>query len=129
MRSTRGFTLIELMIVIAVIAVLASIALPAYTEQVRKSRRSDALSNISQVALQLEKWRASNPSYSDYKVPPELSTTFYTVALASGATGSAYTITATPKSGSAQANDRCGKFTYAFDAGTVTKSADQSDCW
>lgn len=127
MRSTRGFTLIELMIVIAVIAVLASIALPAYTEQVRKSRRSDALSNISQVALQLEKWRASNPSYSGYTVPSSLSTTFYTVALGNGATGSAYTITATPKG--AQSTDRCGTFTYAFSAGTVSKSAGESDCW
>ena len=127
MRSTRGFTLIELMIVIAVIAVLASIALPAYTEQVRKSRRSDALSNISQLALQLEKWRASNPSYSGYTVPPTLSTTFYTVALASGATGRAYTITAKPEG--AQSTDRCGTFTYAFDAGRVTKSAGESDCW
>lgn len=127
MRHNTGFTLIELMIVAAVIAILAAIALPAFNEQVRKSRRSDAMANISEAALQLEKWRASNPSYSGYTVPSSLSTTFYTVALGDGATGSAYTITATPKG--AQSTDRCGTFTYAFSAGTVSKSAGESDCW
>ena len=42
MRRIRGFTLIELMIVVGVVAILASIAVPIYNEQIRKSRRADA---------------------------------------------------------------------------------------
>ena len=43
-KRTRGFTLIELMIVVAVIAILASVAISQYNKQVRKSRRAEAIS-------------------------------------------------------------------------------------
>jgi type IV pilus assembly protein PilE len=66
MRITRpyGFTLLELMIVVAVIIVLASIALPMYTEHVRKGKRSEALQALGDLQLRQEKWRADNPSYA-----------------------------------------------------------------
>src|SRR5437764_6451329 len=47
---TRGFTLIEMMIVIAVVGILAAIALPAYQEQVRKSRRASAEAHLMDIA-------------------------------------------------------------------------------
>lgn len=61
----RGFTLIELMIVVAVIALLAAVALPAYFDSIRKSRRADAINMMSQVAQAQERWRANNPTYSN----------------------------------------------------------------
>jgi type IV pilus assembly protein PilE len=63
--SIRGFTLIELMIAVSIIAVLAMVALPAYFDQVRKSRRSDAVALISQVAQAQERWRANNAQYTN----------------------------------------------------------------
>ncbi|MFO7542765.1 MAG: type IV pilin protein [Thiobacillus sp.] len=60
----RGFTLIELMITVAVIAILASIAYPNYTQYVRDARRAEAQSEMLQIQLGLEKWRANNNSYT-----------------------------------------------------------------
>jgi type IV pilus assembly protein PilE len=64
-RRRGGFTLIELMIALAIIAVLAMVALPAYFDQVRKSRRGEAIALVSQVAQAQERWRANNAQYSD----------------------------------------------------------------
>ena len=63
-RHVRGFTLIEIMIVVAVIALLASVAMPAYFDSIRKSRRADAITAINQVSQAQERWRANSPTYS-----------------------------------------------------------------
>ena len=50
MRSKRGFTLIELMIVVAIVGVLAAIAIPAYRDYVKRARMSEVLSAISAIS-------------------------------------------------------------------------------
>jgi len=112
-KRTSGFTLIELMIVVAVVAILAVIALPIFNEQVRKSRRSEAVSAAGHLQLALERWRADHPSYANTApasalYPSMPTSNFYTFAL-SIESASAYTVTATPKD--AQAGDRCGVLT------------------
>jgi type IV pilus assembly protein PilE len=59
-----GFTLLELMIVVAIIAILAMIAVPMYTQYIRKSHRADALQRMQQIALAQERFRAENPGYT-----------------------------------------------------------------
>src|SRR4249919_2993016 len=63
MKKTRGFTLIELMIVVAVVAILAALAITQYGKQVRKARRAEARQNIAAVAMAEEKYRMNNASY------------------------------------------------------------------
>ncbi|OUM03885.1 type IV pilin protein [Variovorax sp. JS1663] len=62
-QPSRGFTLIELMIVVAVVALLAAIAYPAYTDSVRKGRRAQARTALMELLQQQERYMTQNNTY------------------------------------------------------------------
>jgi type IV pilus assembly protein PilE len=66
MRSNEGFTLIELMIVVAIVAILASIALPAYSEYVTRGRLSEAHSALLTKRVELEQFFQDNRTFVGY---------------------------------------------------------------
>lgn len=70
-RSYKGFSLIELMIVIAIIGVLAAVAMPQYGNYIRKSRTAEATSNINSIALYQEQYFSENNQYLNLTVNPE----------------------------------------------------------
>ena len=59
-----GFTLIELMIVVAVMTVIALVAVPSYQDTVRKSRRADAMVGLTKLQQLQERYRGQNPAYA-----------------------------------------------------------------
>lgn len=100
---SRGFTLIELMIVVVIIGILASIAIPSYQNYVRQSRRVEAQADMMRLALNEEKFRANNASYADHTntVLGVRNTSYYTFTIVAAA--NTYTITAT--AAGSQTND------------------------
>jgi type IV pilus assembly protein PilE len=60
-----GFTLVELMIVVAIVAALAAIAIPSYMDQVRKARRATIVNDMQECASMQERRYTVNNSYSD----------------------------------------------------------------
>jgi len=63
-NGSRGFTVIELMIVLIIIAILVSLAYPSYVDYVRKARRGEAQQLLMNWSINQEIWRSNNPEYA-----------------------------------------------------------------
>jgi type IV pilus assembly protein PilE len=109
MNKQQGFTLVELLMVVAIIAIIAAIAYPSYTGQVRKTRRAVATACLQQNAQFMERWYTSKLTYDGATVQPcQEVTQFYDVVV-DVTSARAFTLTATPKG--AQAGEKCGVLT------------------
>ena len=110
-RLPRGFTLIEVMIVVVIIALLATVALPAYLDQVRKSRRADAIARISQFQQAQERWRSNNATYGtlpNLGIGATTADGYYSLSMTASPTATTYQLLATATG--AQASDTNCKF-------------------
>lgn len=110
MKKIRGFTLIEMMVVVAIVAILAAIALPAYQNNMKKARRTDATSALQGLAQAMERWYTEKGTYKGAatagadtgaptifatKSPIDGAETYYTLTI-SASDINTYTLTATP---------------------------------
>lgn len=117
-KTKHGFSLIELVIAILIVGIITGIAAPIYSSHMRKVRRIEAISGLTDLAARLERYYALNNTYVGATVTGVGASTttihnYYTLAITAAAlTATTYTITATPVVGSAQASDtECGTYT------------------
>jgi type IV pilus assembly protein PilE len=134
-NRTKGFTLIELMVVVAIIGIISAIAFPSYDSYMKKTRRADAKVALTTIADRQERFYLQNNTYTTVfgATGLNLSTTseegYYTLAMNSGnATGFKATATAT----GAQVNDTTCTSLSIDSLGAKTSNGnadDSSKCW
>jgi type IV pilus assembly protein PilE len=140
---SNGFTLIELMIVVAIVGILGAIAYPSYQEYVRRGNRAEARATMLDISQMQERFFSSNNAYQAIAAPPtappagwknwsgssgavKYNISVAVVAAAAGVPAS-FTITATPAGG--YADPKCASLTLD-NLNTKTSSPHGIDyCW
>ena len=134
MNLNRGFTLLELLIVMALIAILISLAYPRYTSHLVKGRRNQAEADLLYLASQLEAFYTLQNTYQGstleiLRVNPYTDDHSYQLSIQS-ATETDYTIAASPLDQQAKADAQCGILTLnGQGAKSVSGTSTAEECW
>ena len=138
-RKTAGFTLIEVMIVVAIVGILAAVAYPSYQEHVRKTKRADAQAALMELSQFMERFYTANgryltsanaaPALPFDTAPKDGGSKSYDLAFAENSpTANSYSLEAIPTG--SMADDKCGTLTLS---NTGAKGQDAgatlADCW
>jgi type IV pilus assembly protein PilE len=129
-HNLRGFTLVELVVVVAIAAILATIAIPNYSEYVLRSNRTSAQGFITDIASRQAQFFIDRRTYAttvtalNMATPTEVATRYNVAIAVNAGPPLTYTVTATPTG--PQLNDRCGALTID-QAGNKTAAATR--CW
>jgi type IV pilus assembly protein PilE len=125
-RIVSGFSLIELMIVVALIAILLTLAYPSYLNFIRKADRTEAQVTLQDWANRQQVWRADHPDYNAAINPSDTTSYEYTMV----STATSFTLTATALGSQAADKEHgvtCGTMTLVNDG--TQGPAGSLPCW
>jgi len=131
--KNKGFTLLELMIVVAIIGLLAAVAYPSYTGSVLKGKRTDAMKSLEVLAGRMEAFYGVNDTYAGATVNTAGTGTvgsnksaedYYTLSI-SGNNAFGYTLIATPKN----ADPACTTMTLNSLGQKGATGTEAGSCW
>lgn len=117
----KGFSLIELMIVVVIVGILAAVAYPSYLSYITKSRRSDGQAALLDLANRMERYFSENHTYATATIGTSSATTdvlssatspegWYTLSIPTK-TAFAFTIQATPQNAQGTEDTSCQSLT------------------
>ncbi|WP_327036975.1 type IV pilin protein [Methylotenera versatilis] len=123
-RLQKGFTLVEIMIVVAIIGILASIAIPSYQDYVKRARASAATGALADMRIKMEQYYQDNRTYVDGPCTPATGTdtTYFAFACSAAGTATAYTLTAT-------GSGVMAGYIYNINQNNAKSSSFNSACW
>lgn len=131
----NGFTLIEVMIVVAIVGILAAVAYPAYTSYLVRANRSVATAHLLDIATRQQQYRLDARTFGSLSdigmgTPPTEVSKHYAVSPDGTPTATAFTIKAEPTGSQASQDAKCG-ILRINQAGTksVSGSGSVADCW
>ena len=134
----RGFTLLELMIVVVIVGILASVAYPSYVEYVQRSKRADCAGALMNLASAMERRHSTSMTYVGANLgtgandifpatcPVDGSRATYNLAIV-GATATTYALSATPTG--SQSSDKCGTLTLDSAGNKGASGGSVDTCW
>jgi type IV pilus assembly protein PilE len=124
---SKGFTLIELMIVVAIVGILAAIAYPSYTEYVKRTHRAEIAGLLSEQTQALERFYSKNGTYSNATGLSD-GNSYYSIVSVINAQD--FSLAATGRG--VMLNDKCGVFTITNTGARTNPGAvgvTSKDCW
>lgn len=130
-KKSLGFTLIELMIVVAIVAILVAIAYPSYRDQVIKTRRAEGKAALSSAAARMERCFTRYSAYNNAACtdifPLDSENGWYQVTT-SAIDAISFTLSAAPQNAQATDDTLCGTLTLTS-TGIRGHTGSGTDCW